>query len=203
MASIVTATPTAPSVAVGTSAVKKNTVKWVLIGSAVTVVVVTIIVVIYLMMKDDKKSTKTTTTTRTTRNSLGNTLPPPPPPSPPQPSSSSSGVGKFDNIRKLTVRGFAAAGDNHVDFYELTIKDNNGVVRNPQAGQIYPRAWIGEFSNLFDGNHSTRWHTWMYTGGFVNETTTQLGFIQVTLQTKRKGICERFHLGGQHPSEIH
>ena len=201
MASIVAATPTAPSVAVVTSAVKKNTVKWVLIGLAVTVVVGIIFLVVYFMVKEDKKNTKTTPTTTT--KSPGNPLPPPPPP-PPQPSSSSSsGVGKFDNIRKLTVRRFAAAGDNHVDFYELTIKDNNGVVRNPQAGQIYPRAWIGEFSNLFDGNHSTRWHTWMYTGGFVNETTAQLGFIQVTLQTKRKGICERFHLGGQHPSEIH
>ena len=173
-----------PTMPVGTPAAKNNIVKWFLIGLGVSAIVAAIIVGIYFATKK--------TETAPTKSTSSNPLPPPP-----------AQPGKFDNIRKLTVRRYAAAGDNHVDFYELTIKDNNGVVRNPQAGQIYPRVWIGEFSNLFDGNHSTRWHTWMYTGGVVNDTATQLGFTQVILQTKRKVICERFHMGGQHPSEIH
>ena len=93
----------------------------------------------------------------------------------------SSTGNPFNDIRKMTVRRYAPAGDNHVDLYELTIRDNSGSTQNPQTGDIYPSEWIGTFSNLFDGNHFTRWHTNSYPGGYVDEFTTPMGYIQASL----------------------
>ena len=164
---------------VGTPTAKTSgTWKWIVVGLVASVIVGGIIYAIYYLSTKDNAKSPTTTITKSPFN------------------------GKFNNICKITVRRHAASDDNHVDFWELIIKDNNGVIRNPQSGQIYPSAWFGTFSSLFDGDRSTRWHTNSHPGGFVNETTTPMGFTQVILQMNCKGICERFQLDCQHPSEI-
>ena len=110
-----------------------------------------------------------------------------------------SNGNRFTNIRKMTVRRYAAVADNHVDFYELTIRDNSGSRQNPNSGQIYPSQWIGTFSNLFDGNHYTRWHTNSYTpGGYVDEFTTMRLFNACGVIKKRYG----YNTNGIHPSHL-
>ena len=78
--------------------------------------------------------------------------------------------------RHLRVRRIASASDNYVDFYELYIRDAQGNRLIPSTGSILPSALSGTMNNLFDNTTTTRWHSNIAAGGFVNDATTPMGY---------------------------
>ena len=90
----------------------------------------------------------------------------------------SSQLGRNVTLRKLRVRRTQVAeSDSIIDFYELYLLSSSNQRFIPITSTIIPSAAIGTSANLFDSNHTTRWHSTRPTGGtFIDEISTPQGY---------------------------
>ena len=89
----------------------------------------------------------------------------------------SSQLGRNVTLRKLRVRRTQVAeSDAIIDFYQLYLFSSSNQRFIPITSTIIPSAAIGTSANLFDSNHTTRWHSTQPRGGFVDEISTPQGY---------------------------